>query len=42
MSALDIWMNDVFVGQWHQKTGRVSRACHERNLRWYQGKFGSP
>lgn len=40
MSALDIWMNDVFVGQWHQKGRAASRLVYDPS--WVEHPQGRP
>lgn len=40
MSVLDIWMNGVFVGQWHQKGRAVSRLVYDPS--WVDHPQGRP
>lgn len=40
MSVLDIWMNGVFVGQWHQKSRVTSRLVYDPS--WVAHPQGRP
>lgn len=40
MSVLDIWMNGVFVGQWHQKSRTASRLVYDPS--WVVHPQGRP